>query len=698
MYGETFDQAHFDVTAKNGEVNADRVEVLKGGAKIVLTGTGHPDGTIKTMIQGRNLKLEETTTLANSGLSVSGLADFDMTLSGPVLLPDTSLTGHLTKTAVAEQGLADSTFRLKFTKLTIEGGGNFLGEAVRADFVLPLENNAPFSLKIASQDWNFAPLFAAVSGPGGRKDYEAALTTDISLSAPNGGFWNSSGQARIDKFSLSRGSLSLSAPKPVDVMMKNGRVLIQNFELLGDNTFFRISNSRDPKSKLDLQVNGKLDLNLLAMLTPFFEELRGALSFAFNVRSGPDANNILGSAYVEKGYLKFFEFPHPLEDINLDMLFNEKRILFNSVKGSLGGGRINASGNMEIKGKHDYPLNLTGNFEKISLNLPDKVRTTGSGGFSLTGKWFPLLLKGDYNVQQGLFTKEFTAEATANDGIRRDYFLPEFLLKENFVPLLVDLQIDFSRGIEMKNALVEGHILGSLAVKGAPGKPAISGTVTTDKQSKLTFKDNSFDIISSNVRFDGGPEINPKLYLAATSHVQDYDINLVVQGKASKPEFTWSSSPPLVEKDIISLLALGVTDAKLSETVTSKEQQASTGMQVGTGIIANNSIGKEIKDRFGANLQFSSGFDANTQSAVQRIIVSRQVNKRVDISATQAIGKVGETEAKVRYRLNEKMSLIGSWLGKQSEENTSSSDPTITPLQKNLNRFGLDVEYKFEFK
>jgi translocation and assembly module TamB len=696
--GENFDQVHFDVKAKSGEVTAERAELTKGPATITLQGAGHPDGTIQAKIAGRGLRLEDTSRVANTGLSLSGLIDFDMELLGPVLAPDTTLTGHITKTAIAEQGIADSSFHMKFTHHTIEGGGAFMGDAVRGDFVVPTSKEAPFALHLTTQNWNFAPVFAAIAGPGGRKDSEGRLTANIDLSSNTGGFWNSTGEIKVSEFSLARGSLALKSATPLLLSMKNGQMQVQSCELNGENTFLKLTHNANPKSKLDLQVNGKLDMSLLAMLTPFFEDLRGVLSFAFNLRGGPNTMDVLGSAYVEKGYLKFFDFPHPLEDIRLDLLFNQKRILFNSVRAGFGGGRINGSGTMALNGSKDFPLNLNGTFEKITLTIPDKVRTSGGGSFSLTGNWFPFLLKGEYDVQQGLFSKEFSPEGGASDNIRRNYFLPEFLLKENFVPLLVDLSIDFTRGIDIKNTLVEGRVLGSVSVKGNPSKPAILGQITTDRDTKMTFKDNSFDITNSNIQFEGGTEINPKLYVAAGARVQDHDISLLIQGHASKPELLWSSVPPLAEKDIISLLALGVTDTKL-DAVSSQQQQASTGMQAGTGIISNNPIGQEIKDRFGVNLQFSAGFDDTSTSAVQKIIVSRQINKKLDVSATKGLGKVGETEAKIRYRLNEKLSLVGSYVGRQNDEVSSdTSTSTTSTLDKNLNRFGLDVEFKFEFK
>ena len=695
--GENFEQANFDVKANAGEVKTERAQVLKGPTIITLVGVGHPNGTIQTVVTGKNIKIEDTGAVASSGLALSGNVDFDMDMNGPVLAPDTDMRGSITRTSIGDQPLPDSHFQMKFTAKTIEGDGTFLGDVVKANFVMPLNPTAPFALKMKTQEWNFAPIFAAIAGPDSRKDYEGHLTSNIDLTAPTGGFWNSTGFARVDRFSLARGQVALKSTEPLSLSIKNGQVHVQKFELTGgENFFLKVADKANPVTKADLQVNGKLDLTLMGLLTPFFEDLRGILSFAFNLRAGPDSADLLGSAYLEKGYLKFFEFPHPLEEIQADILFNQKKILFNTLKAELGGGKLIANGGMEIKGYKNYPVNVTGTFDKISLNVPEKIKTSGSGNFSFTGNWFPFTLKVEYDVHDGMLTKEFGGDSgDQREVVRRDFFLPRLLLEENFTPLLVDLQINLSQGILVKNSLFEGKMLGNITAKGKPGKPSILGTVTTDKDSKIYFKDTAFEVTSANIQFTDPNAIDPRLYISARARVQEYDINLVINGTGGKPEINLSSVPPLQRNDIISLLALGATDTQLNGTIKSTEQANSTGSQLVTGAI-KNPFSNAIQDTLGFEVQFSSGFDDATNSAIQKVIISRQINKKLVVSGSEALGTTRETEAKLRYRLTDRFSLVGSWLGRDYSE--TQDDPNQPLIEKNPSKIGLDVEYKFEFK
>ena len=692
---ETFDQITFNVKSVNGEVKSQKIALQKVNSSLVLAGEGHPNGLINTVLHGRNFALEDSQIISSSNLALSGNVNFDMDMVGPVLSPDTDMRGKITKTTIGDQPMPDSTFQMKFSSKTVEGQGDFLGDVLKTTFVFPLNDTAPFSLKMKTVDWNYAPLFAALAGVATRKDYEGRLTSVVDLSSATGGFWNASGAIDVANFSLSHGSLSLHSSEPLSLTMKNGAMKVKKFDLGGENVFLKISENPHPNSKIDLQVNGKLDLTLLALLTPFFEDLRGLVSFAFNVKANPDSIDLLGSAYVDKGYLKFFDFPHAIEDIRADMLFNQKKILFNTLKAEIGGGKIGGSGSMELKGYKNLPVNVGGTFEKVSLNVPEKVKTTGSGNWTFTGSWFPFLLKGNYDIKEGLITKEIGGDAEANKGLRRDQFLPDMLVQDRFVPLNVDIDVNFTKGMLVRNELLDGRVTGEFTVKGNPTKPSLLGQVVMEKDTKLIVKDTTFEVTNSNIQLTDPNEINPKLYIAARAHVQEYDVNLTIQGTGNNPQLSFTSSPALAEKDIISLLAIGTTDSQninpaIQATQVNQQQNLQQAQINSSSPLKDNPLSKEIKERTGFDVQFAPGFDES--AATQKIIVRKQFSNKLSVAASQSMGSQRASDAEVRYRLNDRVSGIFSW---QNADNLDTLDKTQSQEQ---NQFGLDLEYKFEFK
>ncbi len=694
VMGESFDQANFDIHAKNGEVVADRVNAQRGSGIITLTGVGHPTGQIETVIRGRNLRLEESENINKIGIELAGLLDFEMGMQGHVLRPDTLLKGTITKASISDHAVADSSLELQFLKDRINGSGQFLGQTITGGFTVPFAEDAPYKLNIKTVDWNFAPLLSGIGSAANRKDYDTQVSSQIDLSSEKGGFWSSNGKITATKFAIRRGSLSIAAPQPLQLTMQNGALSVQNFYLAGENIYLRLLDNKNSDEKVDVQVNGKLDMGVVALFLPFFEELRGMLSFAFNVKSGPSRSSVLGSAYIDKGYLKLFDFPHAFEDFKADLLFNQNKVLINSIRGDFASGTFNGDGMLEFKGYKNFPLNFNVRADNIILNLPEKVESKGSGQFNIAGSWFPFHLKGIYDITSGLFTKDFSSTGE-REQLRRSDYLPSFLLQDSFIPLTMEVQVNFDRGIVVKNSLMDGRVNGRLNVLGTTQKPGLVGTVTAEKESKIFFNDAPFEVTSGSFTFTDPSEINPRIFVAANTRIQDHDISLVLQGTGQKPEMNLTSSPSLPANEIISLLALGTTSQQIDNRVASTQQGNSASFSVASGLLKNAPLGRELKDRFGVDLQFSSSFDNAASVALQKITVSGQVTKKLGWNYNRAIGKTSKDEAQLRYRLTDKVSLVGSYEGQQSETEAKTDDDE---RNENLNVFGLDLEYRFEFK
>ncbi len=697
---EPFDQAHFDVRSRDGEVTAERVDILRNQAVITMTGVGHPNGDIETVVHGRDFKLEDSVNVQGLGLSLSGLINFEMNLKGWVLGPLTTLKGSITKSAIGDQGVPDSNYRLRFTANTIEGGGDFMGDLLQTNFVLPLNEQAPFSLKLKTNEWNYAPLFSALAGPSARRDYEGRLTSSINLSAASGGFWNSTGTIQVDKFSLRRGVLQMTASEPVRLRMSSGRLFVDNFNIEGDGTYLRMAESTKPINNADVQVNGKLDMSLLALMLPFFDELRGSMSFAFNFRAGPKSMDLLGSVYVDKGYLKLFEFPHPFEDIRGDFLFSQKKLLINSINAEMAGGKVTGEGNIEFKGYKNTPLQVSAVLEKVRMNLPDKMQTTGSGRLFFTGNWFPFKMKGVYDVRSGLITREFTeAAAPVGAGVQRSAFLPRMLLQDDFSPLDMDIQVNIPTPIDIKNSMAEGRLSGHLNVKGPPAHASVLGTINAEKDSKIIFRKNEFDLTAGVATFNDPNEINPNLYLTARARVAEFDVNLILQGTPKKPELSLSSSPPLSEPELISMLAIGApgesTESFKPKTAGSSRgnEAATAGVNVGGDFLEKNPVNDQFNKITGIEVGFSTGYDAENNVAVPKITANRKISKKMGVTASRSIGQEPKTEAKVHYQLSRRLSVVGSWEGKENKESAETTGDVKDP-----DTVGLDFEYKFEFK
>jgi translocation and assembly module TamB len=202
-------------------------------------------------------------------------------------------------------------------------------------------------------------------------------------------------------------------------------------------------------------------------------------------------------------------------------------------------------------------------------------------------------------------------------------------------------------------------------------------------------------VLNGTIQFQDPHDINPELFISARSHVNEYDVNLLIQGSAKNIQLRLSSMPPLTEPDIVSLLALGITSSHLEKNVQSKEQEAQSSYQIGSAILSKNPLNKQLQDRLGLNLQFSSAFDESRNVAVPKITLSKPLSNKLKASASRTFGDQSAVEVKLQYSINQNISAVGVYENREAATDTRSIN---TQQTNSSNIFGLDLEFKREFK
>jgi translocation and assembly module TamB len=226
---------------------------------------------------------------------------------------------------------------------------------------------------------------------------------------------------------------------------------------------------------------------------------------------------------------------------------------------------------------------------------------------------------------------------------------------------------------------------------------------------KIQFRSNTFIITSGYVEYKNSPPENPYLNLSAESRVtaefrsdrpedsikREYDVVMRVTGLASNPNVSVSSQPALSEAQLISLLTLGFISETERPSTNQDDSVANTSYQLGSAFI-NEQLGlsRGIGKTIGVEFDISSGYDSADKAAVHTFSVKKQWSPKFGTSASRSVGKTSTNNVRAEYKLNPNLSVIGSYVGK--EQSGASSSETLSNETPNL--FGLDVEYRVDFK
>lgn len=693
--GEKFDVLKFNTLGNNGTIDFKNTYLEKNKNSFLVSGSVLPGKKLNILAETTNFPLEQSDILGGITNSIFGKLTANLKVEGSIDNPIINSSLKVVDTVLEEQEIADSSVIFYADKQKIKSNFNFMGRKIRGSVLYPLADlQTPMQLQLKTDNLNFVSMLGLFTGASHLKDIESMLTAELDLNSSSGDIFKSSGSLYIPNLFIRRGNQYITHQSPLEVQFEKGFAKIKNFNLEGPGNIIKIQGEDFTSDNLNVRIKAEADLRFMHILAPFLENLGGPVNINTEITGSIFQPKIFGSADILNGYVKIKGFPHAFERIQSNIAFSQSKIVIGNLKSAIAGGTLNGNGSVLIKGLKDMPVLINARLENVKFNVPEKVRSSGSADITFSGNWFPFLLSGVYKVDGALVTKEFI-ETTGITNIKQSVYLPKILKENNFDPVLLDIQVLLEKDIVIKNSLADGGATGTLQIKGPPQNPGLIGKVEFIKNSKLTFKDKIFDIITGSAIFKTAEDINPELFISAQSRVADYDVSLLVQGEAKDPNFVLSSTPPLSEQDLISLLALGVTSSNLDKNVQSKDQQSQLGYEAGAALFSSNPLVKNFSETVGFNIKLTTSFDSTRNISIPKIVAEKKLTGKVKAIFGKTLDQ-NMSDVKIQYSIDNDWSTIGSWEERIPQESTDAGSGIKSTSSPSI--FGLDLEYKKEFK
>ena len=714
--GESFQEAHYDVHGINGHAYADNVQIKKGDGSFVLTGDVKETGDMNVEIGASNLQFADFDMVRGVASGLEGRVNFNMTMRDYILSPIISGRGHISQTTLNQQLLEDSDFDMGLSANSFKLNGQVFNQKLKTVLEYPFKENQPFKFKFDTDNWDFSTFLSVIGHAPLKRDYETDLSAHVDLESKTGGPWKSSGDVNVSRLYVRHGTSQMRNTGPIRVHFDDGEIKVAQMQLDGDNTGLTVTGGKNKKDVLNFNVNGHLDLSLLMFLTPFLRDMNGDLSISTQIGGSLFHPDLLGSAYIKRGYFKLDALPQAFEDIFIDTTFSQSRILINRLAGHLGGGNLTATGAITFKDFGNIPVELTGDLIQTTLTVPDGLSTRGDFHFGLTGNWFPYVLKGEYNISGGLYSANIGGDGGQNS-LQRSVYLPNVILQKDFSPLELDINTHFRKGMVAKNILIDTEVKGDMEIKGEPSHPTLKGDIEALPGGKAFFRETPFALSDAVIKFNGLPENNATVSARGATHVRDWDITLLVSGTQKNPKIELNSSPSLPEKSIISLLALGLIDedtnkpqtqtalpAALSSLNNSNTSQGTVqASQAGGLVLYNNPLQNELKKRFGVTVRLSQSVDDTRNIVTPQVIAEKQWTPKINTSVSRSVSDRVSQDFNIEYKLDRHFSVLGSFEQRDYDPLTVGTISTTTAATATTgssfdNILGLNLQYQVEFK
>lgn len=697
LAGERYDTLQAQLVADGHAIDFKNVRLKKLKSNVIVDGqidTRAQDPVLNLHVKANPLQLEEADHIVQYAPSIAGSGFADGTVTGTIDLPEILLNLTLKQVSYDKVEYPNSQGVLKINKKYLSYNGQFFGRQIQTDVQWPWDQNDSFYAKVLVQDLNPLFLLPLISIPQPSSDYDSHLSAEIDLSSKTRSLTQAEGMIKITDFLLQRGNQSLKLAQPSRLIFKSGLSSMDAIQLTGGDSYVKVQMDKATSNRIKLDVDGDIQLKLLHFLVPFAQNLSGEFSVSSQLVFKDGSFELLGEGELTDGLVSLKGLPQPIENINTPIEFSRSKIILNDITGKFGTSDVSGIGYIDLQGSQGVAINLRAIADNVQLMFPTQVYTEGKANILFAGNGLPYNLKIDYKVDRGLVENNFEPDPKQSQTLKASSFLPpqqQQLLKPS---MTLDVNVDLTNGLLIKNKLLEGEAKGFLQVQGTPELPIIIGKITVVPGSKLIFKDKPFEIQNAVVQFQGTREINPDIYISASSRVSDYDINLLVQGLAKNLTITPTSQPPLSQNDIFTLLALGVTNQG-TQNLSSDTQQKQTGLEV-LAVISNQSqLNKRIQEKLGLTVQLAPEVDSTKNIAVPKVVVSKQLSKKVNASyAKPFTGNDQNQEVRLQYLYNKNVSVQLNYQNKDAAlQEQITNSPTV-----NKSIFGLDLEFRDEFK
>jgi hypothetical protein len=636
---------------------------------------------------------------------------------------DIPLRGALMATSRGKgpQGMVESKTELRMSDLVLRGArmgdsnllvetkngrarveGNALGDqaTLRAlyDFTLGRESY----LEAKAENLDFSPMVLLLN-PSLMEDPALAgrVSGSYRLDFLSGQAEIGSGQARVTEYLLRKTGTSFRLDRPYEFRIDRGSFSVPALKLVGDEGTTTLV-LKSSSGNLAGSIHGKADLSIAEFVTPAIEKSDGVASLDLTIGGSLKEPRLSGKGGVSEGSVRITGIETPIENIRGTYTLNDGVLALEGFESNLASGRATLDGKMNFFlakwPTMNLNLGLNGNKLKVYPFQVAKVR----GRLTVTGTERPYLVSGRVLLENAISREKI---ATARGpGLRAvQYMPPPSTSSSTAIPLFrLDIAVSAPGNIIIQNELMDLEAKGDLRIVGTIDNPRPLGKATA-VQGKILFKDRSFQIQSGTMEFDNPTTINPRYEVLAYTDVANRRIQLFTVGRLEgrSPRIEFTSNPPMAESDILNLLALGVTGEDTRKFRSSdrsayeqgeaaslvlhsldfnREVQNKTGFQIG--------VDEAVDDRTGTSA-FSRATNADT-AAAPKIVIRRQIGKRVGLSAASTVG-VGasiQREVNAEVRVTNGLSVIGVW---DTIEGATTEDPKQSS-------FGVDFKLQKRFK
>lgn len=316
----------------------------------------------------------------------------------------------------------------------------------------------------------------------------------------------------------------------------------------------------------------RIDLSRFSSLVAAAKKVSGTLSGNIEVAGELGKPAIKGRIDLTSGGLEMKNAGIPaVTGVGLSVDLALDRITLRDLKASVAGGTLQGGGSLAIDNGKPGALDFRVRGSHLPLKRDDSLILRANADLRLAGTLEQAELSGTVSVVDSLFYRDiellpigtpFTAPSAASLPRIDAPANPASSVPEPFRNWGLNVRVRTENPFLIRGNIATGRVDVNLRVGGTFGAPAPDGEVKiSDFQAALPF--TTLRVRSGTVRFSPANGLDPVLEIRGQAEPRPYRVSAFVYGTASNPQLVLTSTPPLPENEIMTLLATGTTTTGL---------------------------------------------------------------------------------------------------------------------------------------
>ena len=701
--GEPLEGATARASFNGADVNVESVDVRLVAGHIVASGNFNTKSkSFDFQGNAQGIQLARLTTFANRpGLpAVTGVADFTAHVIGNMTdfsAYQITFDGEGRDVTINGRpaGTVALTGRTQNKQLDIKLTTGLLGAPQEILARVDLSNERlPASIKTTLTNADLANLFQiAMPGAGvtiaGRANGTIEAAGNLIDDDDNFSLAGLSGKADFTELSFRVEDVQLSATTPLSIRFTPNELTLDEARFTGPGTNIVLNGTLATASggKQNLNINGDLNLRVLNGVSPdFFSS--GTADVAVRINGSFEQPRVIGTAALNNASVSVLlgNDRWTVANLKAALRFTANQAQIDSLEGTLGGGRVSATGGALLEGftVSAFRINLHG--DSVTVPFPQDFRSTLDADVEIRGSSREQVISGLVNLRRAEYTQDIELADLINT--RRGESIEEGAENElTRTALFGGLRVEGRNALVVRNNLADLVGSVSLQLDGPVNDPTISGRITATSGT-LNFRNDRYDITRALVDLPPSRNADPILNIQGESQIRGYRVIVGLNGPLSQPQAIVRSEPALPQADVVSLITTGQLSSGDTSSSILSQSEVGAATSLLTDALINAPAQRATSKLFGlTRFEISpviGGTTGSTPSA--RLTLGRRISKELTVTYSTNVTSDPNQILALEYRVSDRLSFFAQY-----------EQASTRRLSARTNNFSFEIRFRKRF-